>query len=189
MSKPAFVLVPPPWNTAEIYTNVIVGLHSHGYDSVTVNLPSLGGKPPAFDFSEDVVAIKEAVLELANFGKDVVVVAHGFSGQWIGEIPESLSKTDRESRNRKGGVIRLVYISAFLVPEGWEVASRGDLSQIPPYIKTDAKVSVYIHCLTSPCRAHADTRSSDKQLIHSPVKCGNCSAGRCQTSVVPRSIR
>ena len=141
------MFVPPAWHTSEIYDDVISRLHSQGYDSVKVELPSLGGKPPAFDFTEDAGIIRDTVKELVGFGKDVVVVAHGFSGQAMGELPMSLSKSDRESRNLAGGVVRLVYVTANLVPEGYELAKRGDLSTIPPYIKTDIKVSVSICCL------------------------------------------
>ena len=144
MSKPAFVFIPGGWLTSDVYDGVISRLHNHGYDSVKVELPSLGGKPPAYDFSEDVNIIKETASDLIALGKDVVMVAHGFSGQSLGEMPLSMSKSDRESKQLKGGIIRLVFVTANLVPENYQLAKRPDLSMVPSYIKTDTEVSTFV---------------------------------------------
>ena len=140
MGKPTFVLVPGAWHTPAIYDGVIEALVEHGYAAVKVDLPSVEATPPTYDFAEDVGAIIAAVTILVDEGKDVVVVAHSYSGQPVGEIPRELSKKARGDKGLLGGVTRLVFIMAFLVPEGFQAAPRGDISTMYAFMKADTDV-------------------------------------------------
>lgn len=142
MSKPTFVFVPGAWHTPAVYGGVIASLKTYGYPSVKVDLPSVGGAPPTYDFTEDVAAIKDAVTKLVEDGKHVVLVAHSYSGLPVGELPKELGSIERESKQLPGGVIRLVFIMAAIVPEGFQVAPRNDVSTLYPFMKVDLEVSV-----------------------------------------------
>ena len=144
MSKPTFVFVPGAWHLPDAYDSVITGLESYGYSSVKVNLPSVGGAQATYDFKEDVDAILNAVTALVDQSKEVIVIGHSYSGQPVGEIPKELSKTEREKKQLKGGVIRLIFIMAFIVPEGFQAAPRDDVSTMYWFMKVDTKVSVFI---------------------------------------------
>ena len=144
MSKPAFVLVPGAWQDPSYYGAVATGLKYHGYDSVTVTLPSTGASPPLYDFTEDVTAVRQAVTKFVENDRDVVVVAHSYSGLPTGELPKSLSKEDREANGLKGGVIRMVFIVAYLVPEGFQAAPRGDISTFFTFMESDLEVRTYL---------------------------------------------
>ena len=162
MSQPVFVFVPGAWHSPDAYDGVIAGLESHGYSSVKVKLPSVGGAPVTYDFKEDVDAIISTVTKLVEQNKEVIVVGHSYSGQPIGEIPKELSKTEREPKQLKGGVIRLVFIMAFLVPEGFQAAPRDDISTMYWFMKADTKASIsilsavkqIICCSRSNCKKH-----------------------------------
>jgi len=145
MSKPTFVLVPGAWHSPDTFDGVISGLETHGYSSVKVTLSSVGGNPPTYDFKEDVDAILAAVTKLAEQEKNVIVVAHSYSGQPVGEIPKELLKKERGLKGLKGGVIRLVFIMAFLVPGGFAAAPRGDISSMYWFMKADTAVSHRYH--------------------------------------------
>ena len=141
MSKPTFVFVPGAWHSPDAYDKVIGGLKAHGYSSVKVKLPSVGGAPATYDFKEDVNTITGAVTGVVEEEKDVIVISHSYSGQPVGEIPRELSKNERESKGLKGGVVRLVFIMAFLVPEGFQAAPRDDISTMYWFMEADTEVS------------------------------------------------
>ena len=141
MSKPVFVFVPGAWHTPDVYDPLISHLTSSGYESAKVTLPSVGASPPTYDFTEDVDAVKATINDLIKQEKDIVLVAHSYAGLVVGELPKELGKRDRQSKGLNGGIVRLVFIMAFLVPEGGQLAARGDISTLPPHIKTDVEVS------------------------------------------------
>lgn len=140
MSKPTFVFVPGGSHLPQVYDGVRAGLSAHAYDSIAVPLPSVGGKPPTEDFSKDVAATRDAVRVLVEQEKDVVVVLHSYSGIPGGEALESLGKKGREANGLKGGVVRLVYITAAIVPEGFQAGPRGDVSFMAPFMECDLEV-------------------------------------------------
>lgn len=53
---------------------------------------------------------------------------------------EGLDKGTSLSRGLKGGVVRMIYIAAFLVPEGFQHSDRGTRDNMVPEMKTDLKV-------------------------------------------------
>lgn len=78
------------------------------------------------DFQPDVLAIRTAVLSLLNEGKEVVVVLHSYAGMPGGQALEGLGAKERKESGEKGGVKRIVYVMAYLVPEGFSVGKQGD---------------------------------------------------------------
>lgn len=110
MSKPIFVCVPGASHSQIIWEPLKVALSFHGYTAVPLSLPSVGGKPPTYDFSEDVQAIRNLVIEISDSGSDVILVLHSYAGLPGGEALQGLSKSDRQQRGLRGGVIRIVFI-------------------------------------------------------------------------------
>lgn len=141
MSKPIFFCVPGGSCTPEYYEPVRKGLNGHGYSSVTVDLPSVGAVPAVYDFTEDVEAIKNCATRLAEAGEEIVVVLHSYAGLPGGEALHGLGKAEREKQGLKGGVIRIVYIMSWIVPEGYQARERGDTSKFLPFQKIDLEVS------------------------------------------------
>lgn len=112
MSRPTFVCVPGAAHSPIIYDPVKSVLAYHGYEVVPLGLPSVGGTPATYDFTEDVRTIRNYIAQLADTGRDVILVMHGYSGIPGGEALRGLAKSDRERRGLRGGVIRLVFIMA-----------------------------------------------------------------------------
>ena len=139
--KPTIVFVPGAWHGPSAYANLASRLEAYGYPSVSITLPSVGGSPPTFDFAEDIATIQATVSSLVEEGKDVILVAHSYSGQLVGEMPEDLSKKAREKRKLQGGLVRIVFVMAFLVPEGFQAAPKDDTSTMYAFIKADTEVS------------------------------------------------
>ena len=139
MSKPVFVLLHGAWHTPHCWDRLVTQLNKQGYEAVAPALPSSGSHPPTKDWSQDVEIIRKTVSELVQ-ERDVVVVMHSFSGMTGGTALEGLSKESCLSKNLKGGVIRLVYITAFLVPEGFQHSPEGTRDNMIPEMRTDLEV-------------------------------------------------
>lgn len=110
-----------------------------GFSAITPALPSSASDPPTPDWSKDVETIRNTVFSLVQ-EHDVVVVMHSFSGMTGGTALEGLDKQVCLSRGLKGGVVRLIYIAAFLVPEGFQHSPHGTRDNMVPEMKTDLEV-------------------------------------------------
>ncbi|MCJ1357554.1 MAG: hypothetical protein MMC33_007550 [Icmadophila ericetorum] len=142
-SKPTFVCVPGGSCTPRFYQPSASRLSELGYSSMLIDLPTVDAKPAKYDFSEDVKAIRDAVKTLVEEEeKEVIVVAHSYGGVTVSEaVHESFGKRQREDNGRKGGVLRMVFISSFPLPEGAAPGGeRGDTSKFLPLQIIDVEV-------------------------------------------------
>ena len=142
MSKPTFVLVPGAWHKPAIYTSVANRLSEHGYNTVKLPLPSVGAMPPNMNFDADVDAIRKSITDLVDKEeKEVILVVHSYTGMPGAEAPKGLGKKERQKKGLKGGVVRLVFIMAFAMAEGFQPTAGG--AQMPDWMKLDLEVSSY----------------------------------------------
>ncbi|KAF2736855.1 alpha/beta-hydrolase [Polyplosphaeria fusca] len=118
MSKPHVVLTPGAWHTPQCFELIIPKLEKAGYTVHTAQLPAVGSDNPPQDLSQDVAKVQELVTRAIGDGNDVVVVPHSWSGVVVSSALEGFGKKQREAKGQKGGVIKLAYMCAFLVPEG-----------------------------------------------------------------------
>lgn len=83
---------------------------------------------------EDAECIRNELERLVEDGTEVIVVLHSYGGVVGTEaVHESLGKKQRAAEGKKGGVIGLLYMCAFVLPEGVSIASAFG-GQLPPYI-------------------------------------------------------
>lgn len=73
---------------------------------------------PPKDLAEDIAAIHSLLDEAIGDGNDVVVVAHSWGGIVAGSALAGYSVKEREASSQKGGVVRALYIAAFIVDQG-----------------------------------------------------------------------
>jgi len=153
MSRPTVVCVPGAWHGPEIYAKTLSILTEHNYPTVALPLPSVGASPPHTSFDEDVKGIRDCLTKLViEEEKEVVLVTHSYSGMPGAEAPVGLGKRDREAAGKKGGVIRLVFIMAFAMPEGFQPTAGG--AQFPEWMKPDMEVSYCAFSLLHKFDAH-----------------------------------
>ena len=139
-SKPTFVCLHGAWHSPSCFDKIKHLLSTNGFDCVCPALPSTGADPPIDDFTKDVETIRSTVSELVEAKKDVIVVTHSYSGIPGGEALEGLDAYSRKENGYEGGVIRLIYIMSFLVPEGFQHSPRGTRDNMVPTMKTDLEV-------------------------------------------------
>jgi hypothetical protein len=142
--KPTIVLVPGAWHTPKIYTKVIQLLESHGYKCIGLLLPSINhplNKNFEKYYAEDITTIRDCVAKLVEENEGVVLALHSYAGLVGPDALPGLGKKERTENGEQGGVVRLVYLNAWLVPENFSPAGQGDPSEVPPFITIDEKVS------------------------------------------------
>jgi pimeloyl-ACP methyl ester carboxylesterase len=134
VEKPTVVLVHGAWHTADCWGPVISELEEHQYPFYTINLPSAGGDL-ATTVADDAAHIQKTTSELVAASKDVILVLHSYGGIPGTESAKGLLKKDRDAEQRAGGIISIVYITAFLLPVGATLASF--LGGMPPWVIFD----------------------------------------------------
>lgn len=140
MSKPTIVCVPGAWHTPEIYTKVFEHLNAEGYPTVGQALPSVNPSERLHGFEPDVLAIRTTLKKLIeDEEKEVVLVTHSYSGMPGSEAPVGLGRKEREAKGLKGGVIRMVFIMAFVPSEGFNPVKM--MNGWPDFMKHDEEVS------------------------------------------------
>ncbi|KAF2502746.1 alpha/beta-hydrolase, partial [Lophium mytilinum] len=141
--KPTIVFVAGAFSNFDGYTPTTSILKQEGYEVIPVTLPSVGANPPHADFSAEVSAIRDAAMAPMNAGKDVVLVVHSWAGVPGSEAMKGLSKSDRESNGLKGGVVRLVYLTAAVLEVGLNGQSVAEGEPFP-WMRLEPDKRVYV---------------------------------------------
>lgn len=129
-SGTTFVLVPGAWHPASALDPVAKPLSDAGYAVRGVDLPSCGAEPPLDGFGPDVEAISGVIAEEADKGQDVVVFMHSYGGVVGTEACRGLGKKERAAAGKKGGIVRLIYCTAFMVGEGESLPTGLELTAL-----------------------------------------------------------
>lgn len=129
--KPTIVLVHGAWHTIDCWSLVTTQLKEYGYSFQAIQLPSAGGDL-ATTAEDDAAHIRKTTYELSAAGKDVILVLHSYGGIPGTQSANGLLKKDREVEKKSGGIISIVYVTAFLLPLGASLGSF--LGDMPPWI-------------------------------------------------------
>jgi pimeloyl-ACP methyl ester carboxylesterase len=135
-SKTDFIIVPGAWHGPEAFEPTSALLEKAGYTIHGVSLPCFGASPPLKNFDPDVQVIRDTVNKVLSSGKDAVLIYHSY-----GSVPgsEALSEYVKklESGNQKEGwgkIRRLVFCSAFVLPEEGSLMAALQFKDLPWFI-------------------------------------------------------
>lgn len=120
--KPTIVLLHGAWHGPSSWDAVASQLNEYQYPFETVRLLSSGGEPST-SVAEDAVHIQKLTSQLADAGKDIILVMHSYAGIPGTESAKGLLKKDRQADGKLGGIVSLVYITAFVIPPGTSLVS------------------------------------------------------------------
>jgi hypothetical protein len=113
------VVVPGAWHGPFYFDEVSKKLEAKGYTIHARELPAVGPTKPAEDLSEDIAALQSMVDEaIGADGNDIVVICHSWGGLLSGSALTGYGKDARAKAGKKGGVVRVGYMAAFLADEG-----------------------------------------------------------------------
>lgn len=118
--KPTIVIVPGAWQRSAAFVPFANLLKKSGYDAECVDVPSTGGtERPLTGLPEDVAAVRAVLAPLvAEQGRDVVVLTHSAGGVSGSAAVRGLDARTRKEAGLSGGVVRVIYMAAFMIPEG-----------------------------------------------------------------------
>ncbi|KAB5535185.1 hypothetical protein GE09DRAFT_1227177 [Coniochaeta sp. 2T2.1] len=99
------------------------------HSSFIISRPSVGGTTvPLAGLAEDVAAVLDVLTLLVEQGEEIVVLCHSSGGVVASNAVEGFEVTIRKTAGEIGGVMRLVFLSSFVVPKGkglWDLYSGG----------------------------------------------------------------
>lgn len=116
-SKPTILVIPGGACPVVFYNDLVSSLGKHGYEAETHNLRSYTDDPTGSEpegLTEDAAYFHAKIETLADAGKDVVVVGHSFGGLVTTDAAHGLSKAERERKGKRGGVVRIIYLSCIV---------------------------------------------------------------------------
>lgn len=115
MSKPSLIFAPGAWYPDTAFDPAIELLKQHGYENChTVGFPSIQQATTVKGLELDIAAVRALVTREADAGREVIVVSHSWAGLPVSSALDGLSKEEREEAGKAGGVIRLVFVAAFI---------------------------------------------------------------------------
>ena len=121
--NPLIFIVPGAWHQPAALKTFVAWLGQAGLPSHVASYPSAivsPNQPINITCADDKNALREQLLRVLDEGesRDVIVLAHSYGGIPGGGAAYGLSKPERVGDNKPNGVVGLIYISAFAIPEG-----------------------------------------------------------------------
>ncbi|KAH6632142.1 Alpha/Beta hydrolase protein [Chaetomium tenue] len=117
-TKPTIVIVPGSWQLPSAWDDFRSVLTQVGHESHHVPLPSVGGTQlPLTGLPEDVAAVQQVLTGLADQGKKIILLCHSSGGVVGSNAVEGFDVAARQAAGKVGGVTRIVYLSAFMLPK------------------------------------------------------------------------
>lgn len=141
MSKPALVFAPGAWCPPSIFDSLIEKLDD--YDCHTVSFPSVQDPKSVQDLEPDIAAVRSLVETASDAGQDVFVVAHSWAGVPVNSALDGVAKYERESSGKKGGVVRIIFISAVIPALGESLVGLFGGAP-PPWFLRDVSITKQI---------------------------------------------
>lgn len=118
MSSPTIVLVPGAFHVDSAMDILGAQLAQAGYNTRTFGLLTVNR--PRLTVNDDAAALRLALLHplIEEQGKDVVLYLHSYAGFPGSVATAGLSKAERLAAGKPGGILGLIYQSAFIPKQG-----------------------------------------------------------------------
>ena len=118
MTPPTILFIPGFWEGSAPFAQVRSLLEAHGFPTEVAPLISTGKSSPGNpSMLDDIAAVRTTVSKLIENRREVVMVMHSGGGFIGSNAIEGLGAKGRGEG--RGGVIKLVYLTAALFPEGF----------------------------------------------------------------------
>ncbi|RAK78249.1 alpha/beta hydrolase [Aspergillus fijiensis CBS 313.89] len=117
-SNTIVVFAPGAWNPSSAYDEFRQLLSQRDISSVAIDHLSNGAEPPNKGLRDDSKHLRQILTDLADQGKRILLVGHSYGGMVISAASTGLGLEERTQAGKSGGVIRLVYMAAFVAPRG-----------------------------------------------------------------------
>lgn len=134
-SKPVYIFVGGVSHTPVFFKDLIDEMAAYDYESTAVAFPTCGDNTENTKQWDEVTAIQESVSSyLDGKNQDVVLVLHSYGG-WPGSrAVKGLDKETRRNNGKSTGIIEVVFLAAFLLPDN---APMAQYSHLPPWLTVE----------------------------------------------------
>lgn len=138
-SKPTILFVHGSWHNPNHFQPIRTLFESHGFPTECPLQATYNATPHStFTLQDDVAIIQSALTKLLELGKEVIVVMHSYGGVLGSEaVLEEYGKKARGEKGLEGGVTRLLYLAAFVLPVGASLTTT--FGGMPPFIKVEVR--------------------------------------------------
>ena len=136
--KVLYIIVPGAWHPPSIYEPLVSQLQNEGHDAVVITYPSTNSSSPTTaTCAEDAIAVRrQFALLIEGEGKNLVVISHSYGGIPAAGAAYGLSAKARAQEGKSGGILGLVHITAFVIPDGTSLLTFLG-GKHPPYVVPD----------------------------------------------------
>ncbi|KAI0482285.1 Alpha/beta hydrolase fold-1 [Xylariaceae sp. FL0804] len=113
-TKPTIVAFPGAFHPASCLDAMARALEDLGFSVETYTLPSVG--KPSGSIEDDIAYFRSVLTRHLDAGREVILVVHSYAGVPGGASIAGLDQRGRGARGEKGGVLGIIYQTAFVRP-------------------------------------------------------------------------
>ena len=136
-AKPTVIWVPGLLHTPEHFQPIISALAKVSIPSVSFSLPNVGAGAPTAAPYDDLKQLRAMLEGLVDEGKEVLLICHSYGGVPASQAIRGLQRSERERNGQPGGIIRIVFMAAFALPEGESTWTFTEGRQPPEWATRD----------------------------------------------------
>ncbi|KIX92919.1 uncharacterized protein Z520_11395 [Fonsecaea multimorphosa CBS 102226] len=129
--KPVIFILHGAWHGPAHFEPVKSRFEALGFTMLCPQQPSTGAVPPTRTLYDDAAHVRAELEQLVEQGKEVLLVMHSYGGMVGTQAAAGLGKAERMKGAQKGGIVRLFYACAFLLPVGKSLVAG--LGGLPPW--------------------------------------------------------
>ncbi|OOF95997.1 hypothetical protein ASPCADRAFT_506787 [Aspergillus carbonarius ITEM 5010] len=168
MSDQQAILIPGAFALPGHYDAVVNAVAAQGHSIRALHLPSVGYKsgvtvPPCME--DDAAFIASEVADLADQGRDEVLIAHSYGDIPATQRTKGLGKAERQAQGMKGGIVHLAFMNCLvLLLRASDASILLDPNAPPKEQVVELKADVCLPFLLSPTYftipIHMETRTT-----------------------------
>lgn len=118
--RPSIIIVPGSWQRVTALQTFVDFLEKEGYPAEAIKLPSVGSTsaPPLPGLAEDIAAAQKGIIQSVEKAQEVILLCHSYGGLVGSNAAEGLDIHTRSKQGKAGGVKKIIFLSAFIIPSG-----------------------------------------------------------------------
>ncbi|KAI0529884.1 hypothetical protein GGR58DRAFT_518892 [Xylaria digitata] len=130
-SKPTVFFSPGAFHSSSAFDGVRNILSDRGFTTEASELISAGTTDPSIGMLSDAKHLRSRLTKLVDEGREIVFVAHSYSGVVVANTVEGLSIEQRASEGKQGGIVMILHLAALVIHAGQSMSSSVDPSLVP----------------------------------------------------------
>ena len=142
-AKPTVVWVPGLLHTPEHFQSIISALANVSIPNTSFSLPNIKAGAPTAAPYDDLKKLRAMLEGFVDEGKDVLLICHSYEGVPASQAIRGLQRSERERKGQPGGIIRIVFIAAFALPEGESTWTFTEGRQPPERATRDVSRTIF----------------------------------------------